>query len=183
MRALSVHLPFPIGRSWTWLPFAALRGGTVLSLKDLPSVRCLPPEPSATTKSKGPHLKDAFWNLLETQSFAGYDLWLSRCPSPLSACLSHRPRCLSVSAPPPAPPACLSQPRPLPVCLTPPPPVCLTPPPLPVCLSPLDGLPKRLSVSSKFTTAIAPCRSLSPEGCLPYARSLCLWTSQAPTST
>ena len=41
---------------------------------------------------------------------------------------------------------------------------------LPVCLSPLDGLPKRLSVSSKFTTAIAPCRSLSPEGCLSHAQ-------------
>lgn len=41
---------------------------------------------------------------------------------------------------------------------------------LPVCLSPLDRLPKRLSVSSKFTTAIAPCRSLSPEGCLSHAQ-------------
>ena len=43
------------------------------------------------TKSKGPHLKDAVWNLLETQSFAGYDLWLSRCSSPLSARLSQPP--------------------------------------------------------------------------------------------
>lgn len=88
---LSAHLPFPTGRSWTWLPFAAFRGGTVLSLKNLPSVRCLPPEPSATTKSKGSHLKDAFWNLLETQSFAGCDLWLSWCSSHLSACLSQPP--------------------------------------------------------------------------------------------